>query len=459
MTRRLLSGFLAINILVFTMGFFVVLWRAEVLIQETYEVLAEESFNKESIYYEMIDFEAIEAIQMEGTTLPEDLQIYLPFQIKDAERDIFTGYLLLPATLSERIANIKYSIGFSINDSFYRFIYNIGPEVLALVRLLFILLLAEAVILLRNIVGGHRVVRDTLRPLAELAEKTKTLNTMKPFDEKNLREIAGEISSIDVSRLDKRISVDGSQNELKDLTFAINGMLTRINQSYQSQVRFVSDASHELRTPIAVIQGYINLLDRWGKNDEKTRQESIDAIKSEIENMKDLVEKLLFLARGDNETIQLHMETIDACEIIDEIIKETQMIDMDHIFKTDLSSSAFIEADRQLFKQTIRILVDNSIKYSQKGKEIKLKVTKDKGKVVIMVQDTGIGIPPEDLPHIFDRFYRSDESRARKSGGSGLGLSIAKWIIERHGAFFEIQSRLNIGTRISIVFPEAKDSL
>ena len=197
-------------------------------------------------------------------------------------------------------------------------------------------------------------------------------------------------------------------------------------------------------------------MDRWGKNDEKTRQESIDAIKSEIESMKDLVEKLLFLARGDNETIQLHMEVLDVCEIIDEIVKEAQMIDEDHVFKTELDSTAFIEADRQLFKQTIRILVDNSIKYSQKGNEIKLKVTKDNGKVVIMVQDTGIGIPPEDLPHIFDRFYRSDESRARKSGGSGLGLAIAKWIIERHGAFFEIQSRVNIGTRISIIFSEAE---
>jgi signal transduction histidine kinase len=278
---------------------------------------------------------------------------------------------------------------------------------------------------------------------------------MKPYVVKYLKAIAGELSSIDVNRLDKGISVDSSQNELKDLTYAINGMLNRINQSYQSQVRFVSDASHELRTPIAVIQGYVNLLDRWGKNDEKTRQESIDAIKSEIGNMKDLVEKLLFLARGDNETIQLNMERFDASEIVDEIVREAQMIDESHLFKTELSTSAFIEADRQLFKQSIRILVDNAIKYSQEGKEIALRVTKGNGKVVIVVQDTGIGIPPDDLPHIFDRFYRSDESRARKSGGSGLGLAIAKWIIERHGAFFEIHSRVNIGTRISIVFPEA----
>ena len=130
------------------------------------------------------------------------------------------------------------------------------------------------------------------------------------------------ISSIDANKLDKRISIDSSQEELKELAAAINDMLNRINDSYQSQVRFVSDASHELRTPIPVIQGYVNLLDRWGKRDEKTMQESIDAIKSETQHMKELVEKLLFLARGDNETIQLYREDIDICQIVEEIVRE-----------------------------------------------------------------------------------------------------------------------------------------
>ncbi len=455
MVRRLLSGFMAVNTLVFLMGFFVVLWRAEVIIEDSYNVLAASGFNEESVHYPMLDFEIMAVAPEEGTTLHRDIQELLPFHIKDAERDVFTGAMALPAPLRERIENIRYSVSFEKDFSYYRFIYNIGPEVYGLLQILFILLIAESLMLIKHTVKGHRVVRETLKPLADLAETTRTLQTMKPYDEKYLKAIAGELSSIDVNRLDKGISVDSSQNELKDLTYAINGMLNRINQSYQSQVRFVSDASHELRTPIAVIQGYVNLLDRWGKNDKKTRQESIDAIKSEIGNMKDLVEKLLFLARGDNETIQLNMERFDASEIVDEIVREAQMIDESHLFKTELSSSVLIEADRQLFKQSIRILVDNAIKFSQEGKEIALRLTKGNGKGVIVVQDTGIGIPPDDLPHIFDRFYRSDESRARKSGGSGLGLAIAKWIIERHGAFFEIHSRVNIGTRISIVFPEA----
>jgi signal transduction histidine kinase len=117
---------------------------------------------------------------------------------------------------------------------------------------------------------------------------------------------------------------------------------------------------------------------------------------------------------------------------------------------------AYIEADQQLIKQALRILVDNSIKYTPSGGEIRLKVKKEEGKVKIQVQDSGIGIAPEDVARIFDRFYRSDESRARKTGGSGLGLAIAKWIVDHHGGDYEVMSRVDIGTRITLVFPAAK---
>jgi len=158
-----------------------------------------------------------------------------------------------------------------------------------------------------------------------MAEKARQLNEELYYrrslpDNTQIEDLAGVISDIDASRLDRRLAVDESQNELKDLAAAINGMLNRISAAYESQLRFVSDASHELRTPIAVIQGYVNLLDRWGKKDEKTLQESIEAIKSETESMKDLVEQLLFLARGDNETLQLHKQDFDCCDVIDEII-------------------------------------------------------------------------------------------------------------------------------------------
>ncbi len=185
-------------------------------------------------------------------------------------------------------------------------------------------------------------------------------------------------------------------------------------------------------------------------------EEAIGAIKSESENMKELIEKLLFLARSDNDTIQIQLDVIDACDIVDEIVRETQMIDVNHKYELELESPAYVKADKQLLKQALRILVDNSIKFTPHGKIIRLKANKKDGQVYISVQDTGIGIDSEDLPHLFDRFYRSDESRTRGTGGSGLGLSIAKWIVDRHGAYFEVISRIDIGTRITMVFPEAE---
>jgi signal transduction histidine kinase len=359
----------------------------------------------------------------------------------------------------EKIGLVKYNIAFLINGISYKIVYDWGTDLRLILSLIFVVLICELLIIIKNISKGSRAIKKILKPLSEMAEKARQLNDEvsnmhSMANGTHIKDLAGAISDIDVNRLDRRISVDGSQNELKDLASAINDMLNRISASYQSQLRFVSDASHELRTPISVIQGYINLLDRWGKNDEKTMQESIDAIKSETESMKELVEQLLFLARGDNETIQLHKQNFDSCDIVDEIVSETQMIDQNHIFEMNLNRPALINADKQLFKQAIRILVDNSIKYTPTGEKIIIRIVSEESAVSITVQDSGIGIAPEELSDIFERFYRSDESRARKTGGSGLGLSIAKWIIERHGGYFEVWSRVDIGTRITVDIPK-----
>jgi len=220
---------------------------------------------------------------------------------------------------------------------------------------------------------------------------------------------------------------------------------------------FVSDASHELRTPISVIQGYANLLDRWGKNDEKTLQESIDAIKDETANMKGLVEQLLFLARGDNNTMALQIERFELSVLAVEVLRETQMIDGGHEYDSSVAP-VFINADKSLIKQATRILIDNAMKYTPSGKRITISVSDADGYARLTVQDEGIGIAPDAVPQIFDRFFRADESRARATGGTGLGLSIAKWITERHGGHMEVLSRQDIGTRISIVLPTAPEA-
>ena len=342
--------------------------------------------------------------------------------------------------------------------------FDVGKSIFEYAILFKILLALEGLILIMVSIKAKKKIRRILRPVAEMGQKANPSTGAKagvsPEEMKRLRELAGTISSIDATKLDKRLKVDDTQKELKELANAINSMLNRIDEAYKSQVRFVSDASHELRTPIAVIQGYANLLDRWGKNDAATTQEAIDAIKSESDNMKDLVEQLLFLARGDNETLELYLEEIDCGQLVDEILQETQMIDGNHTFRkkeTILSENwengDLIMADRQLIKQALRILVDNSIKYTPAGGEIIVSVTTQDELVKISVQDNGIGMDPDNLPYIFDRFYRSDDSRARKTGGSGLGLSIMKWIVERHEGKIEVISRKEIGTRTTIVLP------
>ena len=192
------------------------------------------------------------------------------------------------------------------------------------------------------------------------------------------------------------------------------------------------------------------MLDRWGKSDEKTLNESIDAIKGESDHMKTLIEHLLFLARGDSDTIRLQLENFNVRELLEEVIKEARLIDDDHQYEFNQTDPVWIVGDKQLIKQVLRILVDNAMKYSPKHEKIILKLIKNNHQIHIVVQDNGIGIKPQDVPHIFDRFYRSDESRDKKTGGSGLGLAIAKWIIEKHGGHFEVISRVGIGTRITI---------
>ena len=463
MLGRLVAGFMALNSLIIIMGFSVILWKVEDGNQGIIKTIELHSDKPYREYYSIKGYKIMKTEeQPRGYKFPQFIQKIFQRNISDKSFNEIRSIELIKGgpglSFPDKLDLIKYHILFPINGEGYNVEYTLGPDLRLFLYLMIIIFTFELLIIVGNIGKGARIIRNTLKPLTELSETAKTLNAKvhsmgSEINDKELKDLTGAISSIDANKLDKGITIDSSQDELKDLAYAINNMLNRINASYRSQVQFVSDASHELRTPISVIQGYVNLLDRWGKNDEKTMQESIDAIKGETHNMKDLVEQLLFLARGDNETIQLHQENFDVCEVVDVIVREMQMIDSDHVFETVLQGPICIDADKQLIKQAIRILIDNSIKYTPVNEKISLKVTEEDGFAYIIVQDNGIGIAPEDISRIFNRFYRSDKSRARDTGGSGLGLSIARWIIERHGAHFEVLSRVDIGTRITIVFP------
>ena len=319
-----------------------------------------------------------------------------------------------------------------------------------------VLLICQLASLITNLFKNAGSIKKVLRPIQELAATAAKLNQAERMSPEELRALAGKLDEINATHLDQRVSVSGTQRELQTLAQAINAMLDRINAAYRSQMRFVSDASHELRTPIAVIQGYASLLDRWGKDDPATRQEAIDAIRGEAQAMKELVEQLLFLARGDNDTMQVEMADFDLTEVAAQVYRETGMIDQTHPFSAHWGRAPVpVHADLGLIKQCVRVLVDNSIKYTPAGGEISLALELSEGTARLSVQDEGDGIDAASLHHIFERFYRADQSRDRKTGGTGLGLSIAQYIAERHGGWLEVLSRRGVGTRMTLVLPLA----
>ena len=320
-----------------------------------------------------------------------------------------------------------------------------------------VLLACEGLSLVAGLFRNNRSIHKVLKPIQDLAATASRLNSMTHMSRQELEALAGELEKINATHLDSRIDLPATQKELRSLAQAINAMLDRINKAYSAQMRFVSDASHELRTPIAVIQGYASLLDRWGKDDPEALQESINAIRSEAKSMENLVEQLLFLARGDNDTQPVKRVNFDLTALAGEVLREEEMIHEDRIFLPRWGETPVpVYADQALIKQVMRILMDNSVKYSAAGSRIYLRVLELDGHARVTVQDEGMGISPEGIPHIFERFYRTDQSRDRKTGGTGLGLSIAKWIIERHGGWFEVVSREGVGTRISFLLPVAQ---
>lgn len=267
---------------------------------------------------------------------------------------------------------------------------------------------------------------------------------------KNMTQIT---KTITVNNINTRLDIKGTQDELKELSQTFNEMMDRIEEGYKTQQQFVSDASHELRTPIAVIKGYVNMLDRWGKNDRAVLEESITAVKNETENMQDLIEKLLFIARSDKGTLINSKEDFKISSILNEIEKESKMIDKIHRFYFHFYEDANIYADRNRIKQAIRILVDNAIKFTPQDGYIMVSGFIQDDYYVIKVEDTGIGIEKKDLEKIFERLFRAEQSRSKQIGGHGLGLSIAKIIVLGHKGKIKVKSTVGKGSEFSIMLP------
>ena len=288
-----------------------------------------------------------------------------------------------------------------------------------------------AIAIIMSIILGQKIVR----PIKNIIRTTEKITT---------------------DDLNQRIEEPKQDDELKTLTQIINQMLDRLENSFENQTKFVSDASHELRTPLAIIKGYAEIIKKRRFSDEEIFEESIDSIINETENMKNLVQKLLFLAKGEITKINTNFQIIEMKEFVQQIHTDTEVSSKSHKFYLEKNEEYKVEADVTLLQQAIRALIENAIKYSEENTNIYIEsIIKDGKKGIVSIRDEGVGISEEDTKRIFDRFYRVDDSRTKATGGTGLGLAIVKRIVEIHRGEIEILSELGKGTKISIILPLA----
>ncbi|MEH7418627.1 HAMP domain-containing sensor histidine kinase [Neobacillus drentensis] len=248
----------------------------------------------------------------------------------------------------------------------------------------------------------------------------------------------------------KRIPLEGHSNdELFKMGETFNHMMDLLEVNYQKQTEFVSNASHELKTPLTIIESYASLLKRRGFSDPDLLLESIEAILSEAIQMKEMTEQLLLLAK-QSEQWSVQKEKIQLSALVEQTVHSFKSAyDLNIECRQDHESPLFVETDEKKLKQLMFIFLDNARKYSDQ--RLTVITGMEKEKVFIKMIDRGIGIPKEDLPKVFDRFYRVDKARSRKQGGSGLGLSLAKEIADAIDVHILLVSEEGIGTTVTLV--------
>ena len=247
--------------------------------------------------------------------------------------------------------------------------------------------------------------------------------------------------------LDSEIRIHNEENfiEFSILQKTFKNMLIRLKEQSQMQIDFVNNASHELKTPIFVLKGYVDMLNDWGKNDKEVLDESLIVLKKEIQNMQDLTEKLLFLAKSKNLVVEKKSVNLDT--VLKETIDNLNFAYPDQLINYS-SSEIFMDSDDALLRLLFKNLIENAIKY---GNNSPVNVILEKGrKIKVIIEDFGLGISKEALPHIFERFYREDEARNREIKSYGLGLSIVNEILSLLDIDIQVDSELGKGTKITL---------
>ncbi len=334
------------------------------------------------------------------------------------------GYDLMYTTLRKDFGN---------NHSLYILVF-LYPELDQdfIISLNSALLVSALIGVLLFVLFGKYFTKRALKPLVDLSYVAQNINN---------------------ETLNYRIPPTESKDEIDTLISSLNRMLENLEDSFEYQRRFVSDASHELRIPLTIVLGYIDVLKTIGKDNPELLDESMHAIEDEAGHMKNLVEKLLILARFENQKIKVNYAYFNVSAFVERSIIECERLYPDHVFVSKVDPKLEIHADTELMVQIMRALVENAVKYSEPGTNISFDSEIKDRFIVLSLTDEGRGIPQESIPNLTNRFYRLSEDRNRKTGGSGLGLSIVEVLVKAHGGFVRFESTLDIGTKVMLFFP------
>ena len=289
-------------------------------------------------------------------------------------------------------------------------------------------------ILLLASLGGYFLARKSLAPIALMNQQTQRITA---------------------ENLSAQLDVANPRDEVGQLAMTINALLARMDAAFQEQRRFIADASHELRTPLAVLRGETEVaLEQERATVEY--QESLALIKDEAERLSRIVEDLFMLARQPVDAPSMMREMVRLDEVVSDCARAAQVLATQKGLRLRIDASLreiTLHGDDEMLKRMLLNLLDNAVKYTPAGGEITIALGSQDGDARIVVSDTGIGIPAADQPRIFDRFYRVDKARSRALGGAGLGLSIARWIVEGHGGSLSVESAPGRGSSFKVELP------
>jgi heavy metal sensor kinase len=266
--------------------------------------------------------------------------------------------------------------------------------------------------------------------------------------------MSGQAHQITDSSLHKRLEIGSAAQELETLAASFNELLSRLDQSFDSMRRFVADASHELRTPVSVIRSEADVALAKERTPSEYRQ-SLALVLDESRRLTKLIEDLLNLARADAGHVRLHVEEFYFNELVSECCRSVEQLALRRGVQLSCEPAADLpfNGDEALIRRLVMNLLDNAIRYTPSGGKVTVSITPEPDGIRLRVADTGIGIPPEAAPHIFERFYRADKARSRQDGGFGLGLSIVKWIAESHHGEVNMQTVPESGSTFTVTLP------